>query len=157
MTEAQKLQLKAMTGKEVFDKYHAMVKSGTCTWLQFRAVMKLWRDLNPSQAAETAPESSKQADVVDDTAERLVNAFGGEIVETTHTDKAKGGTQKERLLAALADKEWHTTLDLFEKVYGAQHLGSSRLAARIQDLRDDGYKIDSRKNKGAIWEYKLSV
>jgi hypothetical protein len=66
-----------------------------------------------------------------------------------------GESQKARLLRLLSDGEWHSTPGIQEVVYGGSHLGCSRIAARADDLRHDGYIIESRKISRTIWEYRL--
>lgn len=69
---------------------------------------------------------------------------------------AKDNTsQKQRLLTLLSDYEWHTTPQIQIAVYGANHLGIARVAARCNDLKNDGYDIESRKVTQSIWEYRL--
>ena len=64
-------------------------------------------------------------------------------------------TQKERILNYMRTNEGITSMDAFR-------LGCTRLAARISDLREDGYKIQSvritkgnGKNRKTFALYKL--
>lgn len=66
-----------------------------------------------------------------------------------------GKSQKDRLLTLLADYNWHSTPSIQIAVYGANHLGIARVAARVNDLKNDGHDIESRKITQAIWEYRL--
>lgn len=74
---------------------------------------------------------------------------------TTHPEKQKGLSQKERLLAVLRDGEWHDTVGIQRDVYGAEHLGNVRTAARVKDLKNDGHMIESKKLSKTIWAYRL--
>lgn len=74
--------------------------------------------------------------------------------DKTVEDNSK--SQKSRLLKLLQDKEWHSTPEIQEVVYGGSHLGCSRIAARADDLRRDGYTIQSQKVSRSIWKYRLA-
>lgn len=75
--------------------------------------------------------------------------------QSTHDDVETGRTQKERLLNLLNDKEWHSTVEIMEKVYGDDRLGLARVGARVYDLKKDGYQIYSERLKDSIWQYRL--
>ena len=64
-------------------------------------------------------------------------------------------SQKSKLLKLLMDGEFHATPEIQEVVYGSNHLGCARIAARADDLRRDGHIIESRKISRTIWEYRL--
>lgn len=66
-------------------------------------------------------------------------------------------TQKECLLTVLKDFKAHTVIDLNRTVYTAKKPTSARLAARIYDLRKEGFKIASSptKKNQKIWWYQL--
>jgi hypothetical protein len=74
---------------------------------------------------------------------------------TTHPDVPKGLSQKDRLLAVLQDGEWHDTVSIQRDVYGADHLGNVRTAARAKDLKNEGHMIESKKLSKTIWAYRL--
>jgi len=67
----------------------------------------------------------------------------------------QSNSQKARLLTLLSDYEWHDTPNIQVAVYGANHLGIARVAARVNDLKNDGHDIESRKITQAIWSYRL--
>jgi len=76
--------------------------------------------------------------------------------DTTHTDGVSGRTQKERLLSLLKDEKWHDTIEINRLVYGGEHLTQSRIAARINDLKNDGYDFEpARRKYGKVFEYRL--
>lgn len=76
--------------------------------------------------------------------------------DTTHTDGVSGRTQKERLLSLLKDGKWHDTIEINRLVYGGEHLTQSRIAARINDLKNDGYDFEpARRKYGKVFEYRL--
>lgn len=75
---------------------------------------------------------------------------------TTHKDKKDGKSQKAKLLDLLLDYQWHTTREICKVVYGSEHFGGSRYAARIRDLKDDGWDItDAEHVEGTIYQYRL--
>ncbi len=66
-----------------------------------------------------------------------------------------GDSQKARLYNLLVDGEWHATDEIQKVVYGKDHLGVARIAARIHDLKKDGYRIESVTMAGTLWQYKM--
>lgn len=71
----------------------------------------------------------------------------------------KKKSQATKLLELLSDGKPHSTVEICEKVYGAQHLGLSRVGARIYDLRKRGHEIRGWKDKEnpAIYWYWLDL
>lgn len=62
------------------------------------------------------------------------------------------------LLKLLKDGKWHNTVQIMRKVYGIRgHVGICRIGARIHDLKDMGYEIESRpvNHDRTVWAYKL--
>lgn len=55
-------------------------------------------------------------------------------------------SQAARLLKLLSDGQPHSTIEIMEKVYGGEHLGISRAAARIYDLKAKGHDITGWKD-----------
>jgi hypothetical protein len=54
------------------------------------------------------------------------------------------------------DYEWHTTREICNVVYGSEYFGGSRYAARIRDLKDDGWEItDAEHISGSLYRYRL--
>jgi hypothetical protein len=74
---------------------------------------------------------------------------------TTHPNRKEGSTQKDRLYSLLKDGKWHTTIEIAKRVYGVNHAGICRVAARVNDLRKEKFSILSRCKKNAIWEYRM--
>jgi hypothetical protein len=68
----------------------------------------------------------------------------------------KKKSQVQKLHELLMDNKWHNTVEILESVYGIEHSGIARVGARVHDLKNLGYEIESRctKKKG-IWEYRL--
>jgi hypothetical protein len=68
----------------------------------------------------------------------------------------KKKSQVQKLHELLMDNKWHNTIEILESVYGIEHSGIARIGARVHDLKNLGYEIESRhtKKKG-IWEYRL--
>jgi hypothetical protein len=50
-------------------------------------------------------------------------------------------SQTTRLLRLLSDGKRHSTREIQEVVYGRNHLGTARIASRINDLRKQGHVI----------------
>lgn len=94
--------------------------------------------------------------------EAIKEAFGGVEIppnaKETHiaSPGATGTSQTARLLTLLQDGAWHTTPEIQEKVYGADHLGIARIASRVADLKKEGHDIVSEKDAGTIWKYRLN-
>lgn len=76
-------------------------------------------------------------------------------LDAGRTDTDKTGSQKQRLLSLLSDGEWYDTPSIQYAVYGGEHLGVARIAARIGDLKKDGHDIESKKVSKSIWCYRL--
>lgn len=89
----------------------------------------------------------------DETAAWISGEFGG----TTHTDRAAGTSQKARLLALLREGRWFSTREINERVYGAEHLNQSRIAARVNDLRNDGWDVSGSDGPGGTYGYRLNA
>ena len=66
-------------------------------------------------------------------------------------------SQSKRLLALLSDQQWHSTVEIMERVYGGSHLGIARIGARVFDLRAKGHQIEGKKHpeNPAIYLYRL--
>lgn len=66
-------------------------------------------------------------------------------------------SQAERLRRLLADGKPHSTPEIQNVVYGGDHLGTARIASRVNDLRNAGLEIESYRDKEnpAIWWYVL--
>ncbi len=66
-------------------------------------------------------------------------------------------SQADKLLELLSDEEAHSTVEIMRVVYGGDHLGLARVGARVYDLKEKGYVIESRPGKinKTIWYYKL--
>lgn len=64
------------------------------------------------------------------------------------TAKKKKPSQKERILALLADRCWHTTAELNEICF--------RYGGRFHELRKEGYVFDEQRiGNGPLWRWKL--
>jgi hypothetical protein len=59
-------------------------------------------------------------------------------------------TQHARVLAALADGRWHSTVEFHDA-------GIPRSPSRIHELRKAGHKIESRAGAGGFGEYRLDA
>lgn len=69
-------------------------------------------------------------------------------------------SQTDRLMDLLADFQWHDTPEILRVVYGGDHLGIARIAARVGDAKERLEKfnqtIESRPKAGSetVWEYR---
>jgi hypothetical protein len=75
-------------------------------------------------------------------------------LQTTHTNRRTGVSQKQRLLSLLSDGEWHDSPEIIREVYGDKLTGA-RYGARIQDLKESGHEIESEKVEGSRWKYRI--
>ena len=65
-------------------------------------------------------------------------------------------SQSERLYELLSDFSWHRTDEILERVYGSSHLGIARISARIYDVQKKyRLEIESEKEKGSLWKYRM--
>ena len=139
MTPEQSEQFKAMTFEAVLAKYIKKLSNGEITKKQYLDAISLYRQLNNDPVVKNWDASEEEV---------------GELEKQFNTQK--GTSQKERLYKLLSDGNWHRTDEIQEVVYGRNHLGVARISARVQDLKNDGYEIESELDSGNIWKYKLS-
>lgn len=67
----------------------------------------------------------------------------------THKDLKELGEQARKIKEILSDGAWHDTFSL------SAESGSMRVAARCYDLKKAGYNIESRRQTGRVWAYRL--
>lgn len=67
-------------------------------------------------------------------------------------------SQAQDILELLKDGEIHPTTEIVRKVYHLKGAGICRVGARIYDLRQQGYDIQSKtySNGGKVWCYWLN-
>lgn len=71
-------------------------------------------------------------------------------------------SQTDKLIALLKSTfAWTDTPTILEHVYGADHLGVARIAARVDDAKKKigpQYRIESRRKPGSetVWQYRIS-
>ena len=132
-----------MTTVEILRKYLPMRTSGQITGEQMDRVLKLAKDYKPldNQEPKFEPEP------VDEDGEE----------ETVELDlELSSKSQKDRILALLADGEWHTTLEIMEKAYRVfGKVGNCRYASRIDELRKEGYDIACEHDHDKIFKYRI--
>jgi hypothetical protein len=179
MTNEQLDQLKAMDHQTRFRKYTPMLISGKITEEAYDAVFTIpyvgngdfrLGSSRPVQDGGEAPDNggaephmgSSGPDTgveSDQVVGLLLKEFGGREItgSTTSPNPVKGKSQKARLHKLLSDGEWHSTDEIQKVVYGGDHMGLARVAARVFDLKKDGYLIQSCKLAGTIWEYKMTT
>lgn len=159
-----------------FRKYTPLLINGTITKEVYDRVFRVPYtgngDFRPSSEGSVStsggdprpvPESARVGDSGSDTGsesdqvvELLLEEFGGREI-TTHSDPIAGNSQKAKLYRLLSDGQYHTTDEIQTVVYGKNHLGVARIAARIHDLKKEGYEIDCINHSGTIWEYKMTT
>lgn len=72
----------------------------------------------------------------------------------------KRPSQADRLLKLLSDGQEHSTDEIQRLVYGADHLGTARIASRVDDLRARGYDIPKAYKKdrhSTIYWYQMKL
>ena len=156
MTSEEVEKLKVMPVSERIKKYFPLKRGGKLTQQQYDWILALGIERS-GKADRSGSDGGIQAQAVG------TGGLGegmGKVHEppheyTTHPTTEIGGSQKERLLTVLSDGEWHTTVEIGERVYGF-HSGIYRIGARIHDLKKDGYDIHSQATDNkAIWRYRL--
>ena len=60
-------------------------------------------------------------------------------------------SQTAKLKELLLDTEPHNTLEIRQVVYGNEILNMARIAARVNDLKKEGYVIKGFKKDGKYW------
>lgn len=105
--------------------------------------------------AEIFVKQNTDTPPVECSSEEFISGLSDVSTVSGHSTAKDNTSQKQRLLTFLSDHEWKTTPQIQVAVYGANHLGVARIGARVNDLKNDGYKIESRKVTQSIWEYKL--
>src|SRR3954471_3522642 len=63
-------------------------------------------------------------------------------------DRRRIRTRKQALLDLLLDREWHPN-------YECARVGGLSFHCSLYDLRQEGWKIESRKVKGGVWDFRL--
>ena len=65
-------------------------------------------------------------------------------------------SQKAKLLTLLSDYNWHRTDEIDAVVYGSPGFKRSRISARVDDLRHDGYEITKAEHvEGSVYKYRM--
>ena len=147
-------QLKQMSVMDRVRKYLPLLQNGKITQKQYDYILEIKNEVIPKNSGGVSSKNSQgnkntgYVGEIGEITETIIREFGGKEVESGKT------SQKERLLALLGDGEWHTTPEIQEQVYGANHLGVARIASRVSDLRKEGYDIESKKYDKSIWMYR---
>ena len=146
MTPEQIQQFKTMSQQDVVAKYTKLLIAKKITKDQYNGIIAQHRKLTQGLQKE-------------DPIDVYLEAFGGKEIftEATPPPIESGKTQKERLYNLLKDKNWHTTREINDLVYGDKKLTQSRIAARINDLKKEGHNIQGKwyDHKAKIYSYKL--
>lgn len=185
MTQEEIVKVKAMTVPERIRHFLPKLRGNLITENQYAALLRFGtvaqhqetscvgsshkedQELQPVSVEIATTNESVQYDA-EDPLSSLAREFGGYVVsesqnvecrrtseKTNHPSHCTGRSQKQRLLEVLSDGNWHSTTYITETVYGSEHLGLARVAARVDDLRKEGHKVISRKKEGSIWEYRI--
>ena len=173
MTSEQLAQLKSWTPQERVKHFWDKKLKGEINISQYAEAVKFCSSLErEDKKLEPKDDSHEAGEAVDvlmppDTVSRgsehvggeaLAQAFGGYIVhEEPEEAPEKKLSQKARLLKLLQDMQWQNTNEIQRVVYGAEHLGSARVAARIADLKKDGWKIEGQDVTATLYEYRLEL
>jgi len=139
MTNAEREIFKAMTPVEVHAKYAQMLRDKKIDFNGYAKALRAHKNLQDPIVEECTEEDVEW------------------LTEQFQKPEVTGKTQKDRLLNLLKDGLWHDTPSIQIVVYGKNHLGVARIASRINDLKNEGYDIESRKKADAIWEYKMNI
>ena len=132
MTQEEQKQLQTMTTREIVRKYLPMKISGA-----LRQDAYIWLLKQAKDYTEVKVEK--------------------EELDTVLMTPTSGSAQKDRLFSLLSDNQWHSTIEIMQKVYDlGDRRGISRIAARIYDLKREGHNIESRSSVGSLWEYRLT-
>lgn len=141
MNPTQLEELKKMSAGQIARKYTPMLMKKEITRAQFDKLISL---------ASTSPEATERTEKNEkEESKDTISQF------TTHEDESLGRTQKQKLKEVLKDGHWHDTVEILGRVYGQDQSGIARIAARISDLKKDGYGIESERKNGSIWQYRL--
>jgi biotin operon repressor len=156
MTQLELEALKMMSSRERIKRYQPMRLNGRITQQQYEYILLLGRDEVPRNVQpQMAPQPPDEGYARND-----IRVGGGSVPQPDEkgtSSSAESGSQKEKLLALLKDKEWHTTVEIAEKVYCREQAGICRVGARIWDVKHAGYEIESRPHNGSktVWEYRM--
>ena len=145
MTSEELQKLRQMTPAEIARKYVQSVISGTITKQQYDWLLLQGKTPSNKEAVQVVKPDQKNYDEVVQT---IVEEFGGREIKVS---------QKERLKLLLSDGLWHDTPEIQNAVYGKNHLGVARIAARIKDLKDEGCIIECKNVENKIWAYKMTL
>ena len=69
----------------------------------------------------------------------------------------KALSQSQRILLLLQDGAIHTVPDILRRCYNMHQASSARVGARIYDLKNQGWHIDTFHIKGTTWAYQLII
>ena len=149
MTSEQLLQLKQMTRTAIGLRYMKERAFNKITEDQYR-----WLILQGIDDTKVEPEPLPEPPV---TSESEREGMSVEEIEEAF-NPSNGKSQKEKLLSLLLDGQYHTTVEIRNRVYGSTSMSISRVAARIDDLRKDGHDIPKAVlDHDKIYKYKLIV
>lgn len=149
-----------MGKQDIMRKYWPMMCAHKISPKQYEWLIKQGRSvMHHQEPGKTGQESKgfgrndQSNDESDAIVEYVLDEFGGH--ETTHSDAMAGTSQKARLFNLLRDGLWHTTSEIARLVYNKNDGGTCRIASRVQDLKNEGYTVESKQIKGSLWAYRL--
>ena len=150
MLPSELQELRLLTRSQIARKYTPALISRRITLKQFKWLLSQGL-LAPQETPKRNEEDEGRIPQQGMSIEEIAKVFNGWVMP----EESEGRNQKGKLLNLLKDKQWHSTSEILQKVYGGVHLGIARAGARIYDLRIEGYEIESQRKAGTIWEYRL--
>jgi biotin operon repressor len=103
-----------------------------------------------------AVEQNTDSPSVECTSEVFISGLTNGTPITGHNKALEDKSQKQRLLTLLSDYNWHRTDEIDEVVYGSAGFKRSRISARVDDLRHDGYEITKAEHvEGSVYKYRM--
>jgi hypothetical protein len=93
---------------------------------------------------------------VECTSEIFVSGFTNDKPVDRQSGEKGDKSQKQLVLELLSDGEWHTNIEIIEKCYNQHDGGYCNYKARIDELRNEYYKIpNAERITGKIFRYRL--
>lgn len=68
------------------------------------------------------------------------------------------GQQRKDVLWVMKSGAWHTFLEIQMTIQGltGRYHPEASISARLRGFRADGYKVEGRKRRGNLWEYRVT-
>jgi hypothetical protein len=76
--------------------------------------------------------------------------------QSTEGGRTQDKSQKQKILEILSDGEWHTNIEIMQRVYDVSQGGYCNYKARIDELRNEHHNIpNAEKVGGKVYRYRL--